>query len=284
MRGADFVSLPTLDQLCRESDLTQQRRDAIAASDVAVDERIGVPANASRALVDAVKSTGGRPVFCPLDEWLRPMPPADVRIVWVQSFAGHVPDLGPLRDHRVLVDAGDAFVSRNEPGVAGPRIADGHLLVAQRAAVAAVAMGVVGAAGLDTCVVDPSSAVVPMGVAVRLPADADVTTFVAYLEGEQTGAQWAPRRRPLHSQAQYQLTADECAQSAQNLSRFVHLPVGPSFDDEHVDHSVLGVVKTAEYTGWRWINDRAQVAWYESWLVEKYGTGHDAYRPSWPVL
>jgi len=54
VRGTDFVSLSTLDQLGHASDLTQQRRDAIAASDVAVDERIGVPANASRALVDAV--------------------------------------------------------------------------------------------------------------------------------------------------------------------------------------------------------------------------------------
>ena len=54
----------------------------------------------------------------------------------------------------------------------------------------------------------------------------------------------------------------------------------PRFSVDDIDHAVLGVVKAAEYLGWRWWQDPDLVEPYVTFLDDKYGRGHDAYRPA----
>lgn len=117
------------------------------------------------------------------------------------------------------------------------------------------------------------------GIAVRIPDEADVPTFISYVRNENTPLDWFPEVQPIFFVTN-QLTRDQelTRQSATNLSRWVFSPIGPFFTDEEVMHAVLGPVKAAEYTGVRWYTDPERARWYNDLMVEWYGPDHDAYR------
>lgn len=304
MRGADFPASPTFDQLldhhlgdrdARRADLRRRRRAVIDATTTRGDV-IDVPANASRDLVDDVKACGRKHRFCALDARGAPVaePSGDAAAVWVQTIAGAIPPMphprsGPIR----LIDAGDTVAISPSPNVAAPDLAPGldtTLLVSeQQRRYRQVATGLVHAAGLPLMTNDPDGGTatvdgaVPTGVVVQLPAEADPITFIAYARAELTCIDWLPLRRPLHPQARQHLDADQLAESAHHLARLLIIPIGPTMTEEEIGHAVLGITKTAEYTGWRWLADHEQVRWYRTWLVERYGPDHEAYRPAFTL-
>lgn len=241
-----------------------------------------MPATASRALVDAVKATGRVPVFCPLDRWGAPIPLDDLAMLWVQTIAGQIPSVVGFHGI-VATDATDTVGLRGDANVVAsikPAALDAG---AQIDRLTEVAAGVIGAAGLDVLRVEGEPVVVATGVLVRLPYEADTSTFFAYAAAELTGVHTAAHIRPLHPQARLHLTSEQTHSSLHSLERLLILPVGPGFTDEEIGHSVLGIVKSAEYTGWRWVNDRVQAAWYCDWLENRYGSFHEAYRPAFAL-
>ena len=149
--------------------------------------------------------------------------------------------------------------------------------------VATVSSGLVEAAGLDVLPAMDDAVVLATGALVRIPYEADASTFFAYAVAELTGVVAAAHARPLHPQARFHLTSEQTRSSVHGLDRLLIVPVGPGFSEEEVGHSALGIVKTAEYTGWRWVNDRGQAAWYGGWLDNRYGSGHEAYRPAFSL-
>ena len=86
------------------------------------------------------------------------------------------------------------------------------------------------------------------------------------------------RLRPVHYAASSALR-----ETAASLERWFFLPVSPHHGEQHHKQSVLGVVKAAEYLGLRWRTDPVLAAQYAALLEARYGTGHDAYRPAFPV-
>lgn len=309
MRGADFVASPTFEQLARRrlaeraslrSERALQLRSLTEAA-TRPGDRVAVPAHASRALVDAVKAGGRDVVYAPIGPTgaTDVAGIGDVAVVWHQTIAGvHAPgptdvDGGPVE----LIDAHDTVVPHPVPGVAGVVLPDGDaaverepvpadvLVAAQVDRVAAVTAGLRHAAGLP--IVTGGEVVgagpVPTGVVVRLPAAADPLTFAAYARAELTGVEWFALRRPLHPQARHRLCRSELTASLGHLARLVIVPVSPFATDEEVGHAVLGIVKTAEYTGWRWHDDPERAAQYARWISDRYGRGHEAYRPAFEV-
>ena len=121
----------------------------------------------------------------------------------------------------------------------------------------------------------------PRGLAVRIPDEADVATFISYVRNENIVIDWLPEFQPMFYVV-YQVTPDRelTFQTAANLARWVISPLGPDFDDEQIVHAVLGILKAAEYTGVRWYTDPERAAWYGNLMLEWYGTTHDAYRPA----
>lgn len=119
----------------------------------------------------------------------------------------------------------------------------------------------------------------PFGLAVRIPDEADPTTFISYARNELVPLDWLPEIQPMFY-VSYQLSQDRdlTHQSANHLARWVVSPLGPDFLDEEVIHSVLIVVKAAEYTGVRWYTDPERATWYNDLMLEWYGPTHDAYR------
>ncbi|MBK7450201.1 MAG: hypothetical protein IPJ47_12570 [Anaerolineales bacterium] len=121
---------------------------------------------------------------------------------------------------------------------------------------------------------DEQQIFLPHGVAVRIPDECDISTFVMYLRAENTPSKWAPEIRPLH----YAAIASQC-ESAERLARWMLIPASPHFTEKEIRGAVLGVVKTAEYLGMRWYTDTNRALEYAALMNEIYGVGHDAYRP-----
>ena len=273
MRGAEFSGAGVVER-AREFvdepvDLASRRRRAFDDA-FPSDATIAVGANASRSLVDALKSSGRHPVFVPLDAWSAPVPGDDLGGVVVGAVSGQVPPIDTSIP--VVVDAGEDGVSTS----GGPPIDVGALIRVH----ADIAAGVRAAAGFDTLPGQWADNTPATGVVVRLPDPADPTTFYAYARGEGTGIEWVALRQPLHPQARHDLTTVEIERSSRHLTHLFHLPIGDRFSVDDIDHAVLGVVKAAEYLGWRWWQDPDLVEPYVTFLDDKYGRGHDAYRPA----
>jgi hypothetical protein len=147
----------------------------------------------------------------------------------------------------------------------------------QQTVLAAVAAGVREAAGL---VVSTPTDVLAESVLVRIPEEAPGSAFYAYASAENTPVQWLPLVRPLHYAA---LRSERGALTQRNLERWLALPVTPDYDEEQIRHTVLGIVKAAEYLGVRWRTDPAHAAAYAAWMDELYGPRHDAYRPNFSI-
>jgi hypothetical protein len=85
--------------------------------------------------------------------------------------------------------------------------------------------------------------------------------------------------RPLH----YAALRTPDTTSAQQLARWLFVPVGPAYTTEEVSHAILGIAKTADYLGVRWVTDPARAHWYADLMVTWYGQDHDGYRPHFAV-
>lgn len=122
------------------------------------------------------------------------------------------------------------------------------------------------------------------GLPVRIPAEADVATFIAYVRNELVALDWLPEVQPMFYVAN-QVTRDLALtrQSAEHLARWVISPIGPDFVDDEITHAVLGILKAAEYTGVRWYTDPGRARWYSALLIEWYGPTHDAYHPAFAI-
>ena len=86
----------------------------------------------------------------------------------------------------------------------------------------------------------------------------------------------------LHPDARCQHPIEALA-TGERLARWLLAPVGPAMSEEEVRHAVLGIVKAADYLGVRWYSDPQRAAWYATLLDERYGPGHDAYRPAFAL-
>jgi hypothetical protein len=124
----------------------------------------------------------------------------------------------------------------------------------------------------------------PFGLPVRIPDEADVATFIAYVRNEQVELDWLPEVQPMFYVA-FQVTRDMALtrRSAEHLARWVISPLGPDFGDDEVTQAVLGVLKAAEYTGVRWYTDPGRARWYSDLLIGWYGPTHDAYHPAFAI-
>lgn len=296
MRGADFRLSPDLASIvASHADSSLIRRQHIEAilRVTSVGDAVGVPANASRALVDAVKAAGRRPVFVAIDEWGVPTGASMPDVVWIQAIAGCIGTTDALGGHTILVDAPEtaalrsidrAITDRLVTGCSADSLAPG-IIDRQRNRCDEVALGLSSAAGLPVMSARPSEAlgILSAGVVVRLPQACDASTFAAYGEAELTGLRQLARHRPLHPQARRHLPPMALAQTVANLERLLVVAVGPEFTDEEIDHAVLGVAKAAEYTGWRWCTDPTHAVAYEAEMTRRYGTSHEAYRPAFAV-
>jgi hypothetical protein len=143
-------------------------------------------------------------------------------------------------------------------------------------------LGMEAGAGLPMSPVNPAA--LPFGVPLRIPAEADAATFIAYVRNELVGLDWLPEIQPMFYVA-YQVTRDPALtrRSAEHLARWVISPLGPDFVDDEVTHAVLGPLKAGEYTGVRWYTNPGRARWYGDLLVEWYGADHDAYHPAFAI-
>jgi len=192
---------------------------------------------------------------------------------------------------RQLYDAARELISEDEDGpdldramaqyrrLVGP---DG--LAARQLAVYLVAReGMEIAAGVPITPLDGVCAL-PFGLAVRVPEEADVSTFLSYGRNELVPVWWLPEIQPVFYVA-YQTTQDRelTRRTAAHLDRWLISPLGPDFLEEEIVHAVLVIVKAAEYTGVRWYTDPARASWYNDLMLEWYGPTHDAYRMAFVV-
>jgi hypothetical protein len=355
IRGNDYAASPTLDRLLTLPGLAVSLADRatataawsaalgapvvlargleaaraalLAAAGVEAGEPVGLPANATRALVEAVKARGARPRFLPLDPWLAlaPDPAVGARLVWAQPTAG-LTDPRPLPGASLVVDHGDTlptlappppdalatlwglYLSADQaeagalialaPGAealaerVGAWLGDGPdpagalaqlgrltgpagLAARQSSALAQTWRGLREAAGLDLL---PPGQALAHGVAVQVPAESEPSTFYCYARGENTPARWLPELRPVHYAAVRE-PGDGWRATAAHLARWLIVPVGPDYSPEEVSQAVLAIVKASDYLGVRWRADPARAARYARAMVERYGPGHDAYRP-----
>lgn len=169
---------------------------------------------------------------------------------------------------RALAQCGRLVGEQGRPGLAGR----------QQDRLAETWHGLAEAAGLALLALDGASALA-QHVAVRIPDEADISTFYAYVAAENTPVRWLPLLRPLHPAAIGALGAATAA----HLARWLLVPVGPDYTDAEVGHAVLGIVKASEYLGVRWRTDPIRAAAYARLLDDRYGPGHDAYRPVFQV-
>ncbi|MEM9515718.1 MAG: hypothetical protein AAGA42_12755 [Actinomycetota bacterium] len=281
MRGPDFSASLTVERALELRDQSvdgpvDPHVDVMSRRHRAFDARfapgatVAVGANASRSLVDALKSSGRHPLFVPLDAWSAPVPSGAVDGVVVEAISGQAPPIHTSLP--VVVDAGEIGVRAT-----GCPPIDHEALIR---AYDNIALGVRAAAGFDTLPGQPVDGTRMTGVVVRLPEPADPTTFYAYARGECTGVEWVSLRQPLHPHARQDLTTADLERSSRHLAHLFHLPIGASFSVDEIEHAVLGVVKAAEYIGWRWWQDPDLVEQYSNFLDDKYGPDHDAYRPA----
>lgn len=124
-----------------------------------------------------------------------------------------------------------------------------------------------------------SSPALPFGLAIRIPDEADIATFISYVRNENLNLDWMPEIQPMFYVVN-QVTQDPALtrNTAENLARWVFSPLGPDFVDDEITHCVLGPVKAAEYTGVRWYTNQERARWYHDLMLEWYGPEHDAYR------
>ncbi|MEO1057563.1 MAG: hypothetical protein AAFY28_11675 [Actinomycetota bacterium] len=277
MRGPEFAASNTVERALElfggpndeHVDMLSRRHRAFDSA-FAPGATIAVGANASRSLVDALKSSGRRPLFVPLDAWSAPIPGDEVGGVVVHAISGQAPPVHTSLP--VVVDAGENGVR----AIGCSQVDDAALIRVHDD----IAEGVRAAAGFDTLPGQRVDDAPVTGVVVRLPELADPTTFYAYAQGECTDVEWVALRQPLHPHARQDLTTADLERSSRHLAHLFHLPIGDRFSVDEIDHAVLGVVKAAEYLGWRWWQDPDLVEQYSSFLDDKYGPDHDAYRPA----
>jgi hypothetical protein len=151
----------------------------------------------------------------------------------------------------------------------------GGIVPRQNAILSATWRGLCEAAGLPLL---PQVAYGPLphSIAVRIPDACDATTFTAYVKAEHTPARSISDVRPLYHEAARMVAGRT---TADQIGRWLLVPVGPEWSDEEIRHAVLGVAKAADYLGVRWYTDHARAAWYARLMIERYGADHRAYRP-----
>lgn len=312
--------------------VARARAVLLAAAGIGVGAVVGVPANASRPLVEAIKRSGATPHFLPLTASLQlaaNTPAGSSRhVIWAQPVRGLVTPIAlpevplwidaaesvplsqaPLPEAQVTLyglhlspderEAGALLVCTDptlahrltalvtpddqpDPACALAQCArllgaDG-LAARQQERLYQVWVGLREAAGLPLLPL-PTAGALPHGVAVRIPESCEVSTFYAYVQGEQTPVRWLPEVRPLH----YAAVRTPDTTSAQQLARWLLVPVGPAYTAEEVSHAILGIAKTADYLGVRWVTDPARARWYADLMVEWYGGDHDGYRAVWTL-
>ena len=313
------------------------RKVLMAALGVANGEPVAIPANTRRYLSEAVKRSGGKPLFMELDadlEFVPETPGLDAaRVHWAQPVGG-MPPPAPLAGKTYLVDHGQTLPAPLAEGGAGlPGAAtvfglhlddqDGGALIAfndhdlaEKAAAlltlddapdagralaqvqrlsgsnglaarqlwldAEVRLGMEAGAGMPMAA--RADGVLPHGLAVRIPEEADLATFISYVRNELVALDWLPELQPMFYVA-YQVTQNPALtrRTAEHLSRWVMSPIGPDFVDDEITHAVLGILKAAEYTGVRWYTNPGRARWYGEMLVDWYGPDHDAYHPAFTI-
>lgn len=322
--------LPLL--LVRSTD--RARKLLMAAFGIADREPVGVPVNTRRALSEAVKRSGGTPLFIEVDAALEfdPATPGldEARLIWAEPVAG-MPAPRPLPGRSLFIDYSFTLPSPLPPGPPpGEAIVWGlHLAVAEGDAGALIAfadhdlyhtaqslltnddlpdldramaqcqrlsganglaarqtllfdevrLGMEAGAGLPMALNPSGHWALPFGLAVRIPDEADVPTFISYVRNELVDLDWLPELQPIFYAAP-QVTQDRARtrRSAEHLARWIVSPIGAEFVDDEITHAVLGILKAAEYTGVRWYTDPQRAQWYHDLLMEWYGPTHDAYR------
>lgn len=137
-------------------------------------------------------------------------------------------------------------------------------------------------AGLPMAPTNPAA--LPFGLPLRVPAEAELATFIAYVRNELVDLDWLPEIQPMFYVG-FQVTLDPALtrRSAEHLARWVISPLGPDFVDDEVTHAVLGPLKAAEYTGVRWYTNPGRARWYGDLLTGWYGVDHDAYHPAFVI-
>jgi hypothetical protein len=104
-------------------DVQRARHLLLRAAGVEAGERVAVPANATRGLVEAIKRAGARPSFLDLGAELvsRPHParPAGARVAWSERLGGLAAPSHPS-DPSVWVDHADTLPMPVPPGSQGP--------------------------------------------------------------------------------------------------------------------------------------------------------------------
>lgn len=151
----------------------------------------------------------------------------------------------------------------------------------QQADLAELHHALAAAAGLSLLTFTDAPAL-PYGVAVRIPAECTPATFYHYARGENTPVAWLPFARPLHPVA-WATSRESALATAAHLEQWVLAPLGLETPPEVLSQTVLGIVKAAEYLGVRWRTNPARAAAYAALLDERYGPGHDAYRPVFAI-
>jgi len=116
------------------------------------------------------------------------------------------------------------------------------------------------------------------GIAVQVPQACAAAIFYRYAQGENTPVAWLPFVRPLHPAA-----AAANLMTAAHLERWLLAPLGLHATSAVIDQTVLGLAKAAEYLGVRWYTNPRRAAAYAALLDERYGPGHDAYRPAFAL-
>ena len=299
------------------------------AANIHEGDHIGLPANASQALVESVKRVGGKPCFYELNELLQGRDADSNTIVWSQTIAGiYIP-----HQNAVWLDAEDTLPipgTHTNPSITvavyGLRLSadktqSGALIVFgtgvddlynavssqisdhdlpdpiltevqrrrliefsvhQRRALAETYRGLDEAAGLPLLPISDYGPL-PHGIALRIPDETHAATFFAYIRAENTPIRWFPELASIHYAAWRGVGNSAKSRTAEHLTRWLLVPVGPTYTDEEIKHSILGVVKAAEYLGVRWYTHPAWAAEYAAILTQTYGNEHDAYRPAFSI-
>jgi len=299
-------------------DAYRARRLLHQAAGIQPGEWVGVPANASHDLAEAVKHHKALPRFLDFDAHLR-LAPSSTRFTWTQVVRGlWQPQNATWLDCADTLPTPDA-AERPAVTLYGLHLPDaddrpGALLVFSDEALYAEVRALRqpadcpnAAQALTQCerlpelaeyqsanlaevrrglreaagleTHEPSKLALATAVAVQIPLESDVATFYAYVEQENTPVRWLPQIQPLHYAALGSDGAPDHRKTAANLARWLCVPVGPGYTFEEIKHGVLGIVKSAEYLGVRWRTNPAYATEYAALMDRTYGTGHDAYRP-----
>lgn len=290
------------------------------ADEVEHGDVVGVPANATSDLVEAIKHYGAHPRFLGLNAHLGVCPDPTLKVNWAQAVNG-LPTEGagwldysdslpiPALPHAKVAVYGlhlnmdrsksgalmvfaDEHLAKQVKGCLMPQdLPNPSLALAQlarlkglypqqQAALQETWTGLSQAAALPMLPLAESGALA-QGVAVQIPLESDVATFYTYVQQENTPVQWLPTLRPLHYAAVREVGRH--AESACHLARWLFVPVGPSYTSEEIKHAVLGIVKASEYLGVRCRTNPSRAREYAALLTQMYGAEHDAYRPVFEV-